>query len=149
MAFFQTSWSRFSRQDHGKLSFYDTMRLIIGMGKGSTSDEIMDFFDLDPAIIPSQSAFSQCRSLISMSAFQYLFSEFSSSFPDTTNQFKDRCILAFDGCHVVYATNSDIIEGFPVVFSKSMSISRVMCGRYTCLHQYCRRLFQCLFPKQL
>ena len=32
----------FMRQNHGKLSFYDTMRLIIGMGKGNTNDEIMD-----------------------------------------------------------------------------------------------------------
>ena len=38
----------FMRQSHGKLSFYDTMRLIIGMGKGNTNDEIMDYFDLDP-----------------------------------------------------------------------------------------------------
>ena len=46
----------FMRQNLGKLSFYDTMRLIIGMGKGNTNDEIMDYFDLDPDIIPSQSA---------------------------------------------------------------------------------------------
>lgn len=104
----------FSRQEHGKLSFYDTMRLIIGMGKGSTSDEIMDYFDLNPALIPSQSAFVQRRAQISLSAFQYLFSEFSHSFPNTTNQFKDRCILAFDGCHVVYSTNADIIEDYNV-----------------------------------
>ena len=32
----------FMRQDLGKLSFYDTMRLIIGMGKGSTNEEIME-----------------------------------------------------------------------------------------------------------
>ena len=43
----------FMRQNHGKLSFYDTMRLIIGMGKGNTNDEIMDYFDLDPDRIPS------------------------------------------------------------------------------------------------
>lgn len=42
----------FMRQNHGKLSFYDTMRLIIGMGKGNTNDEIMDYFDLDPDRIP-------------------------------------------------------------------------------------------------
>ena len=30
----------FTRQHLGKLSFYDTMRLIISMGKGSTNDEI-------------------------------------------------------------------------------------------------------------
>ena len=102
----------FIRQNHGKLSFYDTMRLIIGMGKGITNDEIMDYFDLDPDRIPSQSAFNQRRSQISLSAFEYLFSEFSSAFPATTNTFKDHCILACDGCHVVYTTNSEIIEDF-------------------------------------
>ena len=66
----------FTRQHLGKLSFYDTMRLIISMGKGSTNDEIMDYFDLDPDLIPSQSAFCQRRRQISLSAFEYLFSEF-------------------------------------------------------------------------
>ena len=102
----------FSRQHLGKLSFFDTMRILIGMGKGNTADEIMDYFDLDPVLIPSQSAFIQRRSQISLSAFEYLFSEFSSSFPTTTNKFKDHCILAFDGCHVVYTTNSEILEEY-------------------------------------
>ncbi len=100
------------RQNHGKLSFYDTMRLIISMGKGNTNDEIMDYFDLDPDRIPSQSAFNQRRTQISLSAFEYLFSEFSSAFPATTNTFKDHCILACDGCHVVYTTSSEIIKDF-------------------------------------
>lgn len=51
-------------------------------------------------------------SQISLSAFEYLFSEFSSSFPATTNKFKNHCILACDGCHVVYTTNSEIIEDY-------------------------------------
>lgn len=102
----------FMRQNHGKLSFYDTMRLIIGMGKGNTNDEIMDYFDLDPDLIPTQSAFNQRRNQISLSAFQYLFSEFSAAFPTTTHKFKDHCILACDGCHVVYTTNSEIIEDY-------------------------------------
>lgn len=102
----------FMRQNLGKLSFYDTMRLIIGMGKGNTNDEIMDYFDLDPDLIPSQSAFNQRRSQISLSAFEYLFSEFLAAFPTTTNKFKDHCILACDGCHVVYTTNSEIIEDY-------------------------------------
>lgn len=72
----------------------------------------MDYFDLDPDRIPSQSAFNQRRSQISLSAFEYLFSEFSSAFPSTTNTFKGHCILACDGCHVVYTTNSEIIEDF-------------------------------------
>ena len=82
------------------------------MGKGNTNDEITDYFDLDSDRIPSQSAFNQRRSQISLSAFEYLFSEFSSAFPATTNTFKDHCILACDGCHVVYTTNSEIIEDF-------------------------------------
>ena len=102
----------FMRQHQGKLSFYDTIRLIIGMGKGTTNDEIMDYFDMVPDLIPSQSAFNQRRSQISLSAFEYLFSEFSSSFPATTNKFKDHCILACDGCHIVYTTNSEIIEDY-------------------------------------
>ena len=80
----------------------NTMRLIIGMGKGNTNDEIMDYFDLDPDLIPTQSAFNQRRSQISLSAFEYLFDQFSSAFPATTNKFKDHYILACDGCHVVY-----------------------------------------------
>ena len=63
----------FTRQHLGKLSFYDTMRLIISMGKGSTNDEIMDYFNLDPDLIPSQSAFCQRRRQISLSAFEYFF----------------------------------------------------------------------------
>lgn len=102
----------FMRQHQGKLSFYDTIRLIIGMGKGTTNNEIMDYFDMVPDLIPSQSAFNQRRSQISLSAFEYLFSEFSSSFPATTNKFKDHCILACDGCHIVYTTNSEIIEDY-------------------------------------
>ena len=82
------------------------------MGKGNTNDEITDYFDLDSDRIPSKSAFNQRRSQISLSAFEYLFSEFSSAFPATTNTFKDHCILACDGCHVVYTTNSEIIEDF-------------------------------------
>ena len=103
----------FSRQHLGKLSFADTIRMTIGMGKGSTDDEIMEYFDYDYDLIPSQSAFNQRRSLISPNTFPYLFDAFSSSFPTTTHQFKDNmCILAFDGCHVVYTTNAELIEDY-------------------------------------
>lgn len=102
----------FMRQSCGKLSFYDTMMMIISMGKGSTNDEIVEYFDMDVDKIPSQSAFNQRRSQISLSAFEYLFSAFSESFPTYTNSFKDYCILAFDGTHVVYSTNAEIIEDY-------------------------------------
>ena len=111
--FTQNPGHDFSRQHLGKLSFADTIRMIIGMGKGSTDDEIMEYFDYNPELIPSQSAFNQRRNLISPNAFPYLFDAFSSSFPSTTHQFKDdMCILAFDGCHVVYTTNATLIEDY-------------------------------------
>ena len=103
----------FSRQHLGKLSFYDTMQLILSMGKGNTSDEIMEYFDYNPSVIPSQSAFNQRRNLIVPYAFEYLFTEFSASFPRTTHRFKDdMCILAVDGCHICYSTNAEIIEDY-------------------------------------
>lgn len=102
----------FSRESSGKLSFANTLRLILSMGKGTSSDEIIDFFKMDPDLIPSQSAFIQRRSQINLSAFEYLFHSFSAAFPQTTNQFKDHCILAADGCHVVYMTNSEIIHDY-------------------------------------
>lgn len=71
--FSQNPGHDFTRQHLGKLSFYDTMRLIISMGKGSTNDEIMDYFDLDPDLIPSQSAFCQRRRQISLSALNTFF----------------------------------------------------------------------------
>ena len=102
----------FTQQEQGKLSFYDTMRLILSMGKGNLSDELVGYFDMDVDSIPSASALVQRRQQILPSAFQYLFNEFSSSFPQTTHQFKEHCILACDGTHVFYATNSDILEDY-------------------------------------
>lgn len=102
----------FMRQFSGKLSFSDTLKFILTMGKGCLSDELVDFFDMDPDKIPSNSAFVQRRQQISLSAFQFLFSEFSSSFPEVTRKFKDHCILAVDGTHVVYSTNSEILEDY-------------------------------------
>ena len=62
--------SDFTRQNTGKLTFSDTMRLIIGMGKSTTNNEISEYFDLDPDRIPSQSAFIQRRSQLSPLAFE-------------------------------------------------------------------------------
>ena len=102
----------FTREDQGKLSFIDTMQLILAMGKGTISDELIDFFNMDPNLIPTQSALVQRRNQISLSAFEYLFSEFAAAFPQTTYRFNDHCILAADGCHVVYMTNSEIIQDY-------------------------------------
>ena len=63
----------FTRQEQGKLSFYNTMRLILSMGKGNLSDELVGYFDMDVDSIPSASALVQRRQQTLPSAFQYLF----------------------------------------------------------------------------
>ena len=102
----------FMRQNLGKLDFYNTMRMLLCMGKETTTNEIINYFDMDVDKIPSQSALIQRRKQINLSAFKYLFDEFSSAFPQITHKFKDHCILAGDGTHVVYTTNAEIIEDF-------------------------------------
>ena len=102
----------FMRQYFGKLTFSDTMKLILSMEKSTVSNEIINYFDMDVDRIPTPSAFNQRRNQLSLFAFQYLFNEFSVSFPQVTHQFKDRCILAFDGTHIVYTTNSEILEDY-------------------------------------
>ena len=102
----------FTRQDVGKLSFEDTIRIILSMGKGTVSDELIDFFHMDADLIPTQSALIQRRHQLAPNAFEYLFNEFSSSFPETTHQFKGKSILAADGTHVVYSTNAQILEDY-------------------------------------
>lgn len=102
----------FTRQDVGKLSFEDTIKIILSMGKGTVSDELIDYFQMDADRIPTQSALIQRRHQLSEYAFKYLFNEFSASFPETTHKFKGKSILAADGTHVVYSTNEQIIEDY-------------------------------------
>ena len=102
----------FTREDCGKLSFQDTIKFVLSMGKGTISDELIDFFKMDTDLIPTSSALVQRRAQIVLFAFEYLFNNFSASFPQTTARFKDHCILAVDGCHVVYVTNSEIIQDY-------------------------------------
>ena len=61
--------SDFTRQDTGKLTFSDTMRLIIGMGKSTTNDEISEYFDLDPdphSLLSSNAAVNYHLSLLNI-----------------------------------------------------------------------------------
>lgn len=115
----QTSWlfaekpgHDFMRQYAGKLSFSDTVKSILTMGKGNLSDEMEDYFELSVDDIPSNSAFVQRRQQIKLSAFQYLFTEFSSSFPEVTRKFRDYTVAGIDGTHIVYSTNGEIIEDY-------------------------------------
>lgn len=102
----------FTRQKNGKLSFFDTINMIISMGKDTTNLEISRYFEHDINAVPSQSAFCQRRRQILPAAFEVLFNEFSASFPATTHRFKDCCLLAVDGTHVVYSTNPEILADY-------------------------------------
>ena len=102
----------FMRQEAGKLSFEDTIRLVLSMDKGTTDSELLDFFRMDADRIPTQSAFIQRRNQIPASTFEYLFKEFARSFPQTTNALKEKCVLAFDGTHIVYTTNAEILQDY-------------------------------------
>ncbi len=102
----------FMRPEAGKLSFEDTIRLVLSMDKGTTDSELLDFFRMDADRIPTQSAFIQRRNQIPASTFEYLFKEFARSFPQTTNALKEKCVLAFDGTHIVYATNAEILQDY-------------------------------------
>ena len=102
----------FMRQHGGKLSFEDTLRLVLSLDKETTDSELLDYFKFDAHRIPTHSAFIQRRNQIPASTFEYLFKEFAASFPQTTKSLKGKCVLACDGTHIVYTTNSEIIQDY-------------------------------------
>lgn len=95
----------------GKLSFADTMKLIIAMEGGTVNEEIMEFFNYNLDTTPSQSAFNQQRSHIKFEAFQQLFQDFVAAYP-SKKIYNGYTILACDGSHVVYATDPNNIDDY-------------------------------------
>lgn len=94
-----------------KLSFADTMKLIISMEGGTVNEEMMEFFQYNLDSCPSQSAFNQQRSHIKVEAFQQLFLDFVDAYPGV--KFMDNYrILAADGTNVVYTTNPDYVDDY-------------------------------------
>ena len=86
-----------------KFLFSDISRLLIGMGSGSLSNEILSFCHFSPSC-GSESAFIQQRSKISYSAFEDLFRLFSEKIP-ISKRYKGFRLLAADGSDVHIATN--------------------------------------------
>lgn len=84
-----------------KLSFLDTINLILSMEGGTLNRELLSFFLYNPLETPTASAFVQQRSKLLPDAFQHLFSRFTQSFqvqmpPDGFR------ILAADGMDTVF-----------------------------------------------
>ena len=63
-----------------KLDFKKMMHLIISMESGSLNHELLKFFEYDSSV-PTNSAFYQQRSKLSVSAFRHLLKEFNLKFP--------------------------------------------------------------------
>ena len=77
---------------------------IIGMGSGSLTNELVDFFNDSPET-PTASAFCQQRSKITFEAFETVFRLFSKKL---FNSYKtDLPILAVDGSKIQIPTNPD------------------------------------------
>ncbi len=73
--------SDFSRKPR-KLSFKDTIMLILSMAAKPIREELLDYFDFS-FHSPTASAFVQARSKISPDAFRFLFIELNRHFPTT------------------------------------------------------------------
>ena len=63
-----------------KLDFKKMMHLIISMESGSLNHELLKFFEYDSSV-PTNSAFYQQRSKLSVSAFRHFLKEFNLKFP--------------------------------------------------------------------
>lgn len=88
-----------------KISFSDTIKLLISKEKNSMQEEMLKFFNYDVET-PTQSAFIQQRDKIRPDTFEFLFHEFTSSFSyDKT--LKGYRVLAVDGSSFNIPRNPD------------------------------------------
>ena len=92
-----------------KLTMEKLITGIIGMGSGSLTNELLDFFD-DNAETPTASAFCQQRCKISVEAFETVFRLFSKKLFDSFNT--ELPILAVDGSKIQIPTNPNDTDSF-------------------------------------
>lgn len=85
-----------------KISMKNAIRGIIGMGNGSLSNELIDFFN-SSSDMPTKSAFVQQRSKIKPEAFKAIFHGFTMKLIEKS--FDELPILAIDGTDLQIATN--------------------------------------------
>ena len=85
-----------------KISMKAVLTGIIGMGSGSLTNELIDFFHASPQM-PTPSAFLQQRSKIKPEAFRSIFDGFNETI---TKGFSEKMpIFAVDGSDIQIATN--------------------------------------------
>lgn len=102
-----------------KLDFKKMMHLIISMESGSLNHELLKFFEYDSSV-PTNSAFYQQRSKLSVSAFRHLLKEFNLKFP--LEKFRGKYyLIACDGSEFNIARNPDDPDTFHEPNGKSVS----------------------------
>lgn len=83
-----------------KLSFEKMIHLLIGMGGGNLTRELLDHFEFSPETA-SSSAFIQQREKILPDALEFLFHEFTSTC-ETKKTYRGYRLLAIDGSDLVF-----------------------------------------------
>lgn len=91
-----------------KLSFSETIQIILTMEKDSVKRELLKFFDFSTDS-PTDAAFNQQRNKILPTAFEYLFKEFSQKLP-AENFYKGYLLVACDGSCLRTPINPNITE---------------------------------------
>lgn len=93
-----------------KLSFSDTVSVVLQMEGKSTANEILNFYR--SASAPSASALRQQRNKILPAAFEFIFRMFSEACMDKSFEFRGHRILAVDGSDLLTATGPSDPESF-------------------------------------
>ncbi len=93
-----------------KLSFSDTVSVVLQMEGKSTANEILNFYR--SASAPSASALRQQRNKILPAAFEFIFRMFSESCMDKSFEFHGHRLLAVDGSDLLTATGPSDPESF-------------------------------------
>ena len=101
------SEKNFSRKR--KLTMEKIIAGIIGMGSGSLTNELVDFFN-DSSETPTSSAFCQQRCKVSVEAFETVFRLFSKKLFDSFKA--DLPILAVDGSKIQIPTDPTDADSF-------------------------------------
>lgn len=101
------SEKNFSRKR--KLTMEKIITGIIGMGSGSVTNELLDFFN-DSSETPTSSAFCQQRRKVTVEAFETVFRLFSKKLFDSFTE--DLPILAVDGSKIQIPTNPNDNESY-------------------------------------
>ena len=93
-----------------KLSFSDTVSVVLQMEGKSTANEILNFYR--SANAPSASALRQQRNKILPDAFEFIFRRFSEACMDRSFEFHGHRLLAVDGSDLLTATGPSDPESF-------------------------------------